>query len=130
MIMKSIIRLIIVVSVFYVITGVAATQSIKNIYQVQPKQTTVDVVLPENPSTGYRWYLVDYSDTAISSIKYHYQVVDDASPGVQGEGHFVITLDKRAFDAPMRLAVTLTQARPWEIEMASMQTIYLVTTTE
>jgi predicted secreted protein len=120
-------RSVAVVSVFYMMTSVAATQSMKNIYQVQPGQTAVDVALPENPSTGYRWYLVDYPDVAIASIKYHYQAADEAIPGAQGEGHFVVTLNKGAFDVPMRLAVTLTQARPWEIDKASVQTIYLVT---
>jgi hypothetical protein len=132
MIKKIIIRSIAVAvtSLFYMVMSVAATQSMKNIYQVQPNQTTVDVALPETPSTGYRWYLVDYPDAAIKSIEYHYQAAGEAIPGAQGEGHFVVTLNESVFDAPMRLAVTLTQARSWEIDKATVQTIYLVTATE
>lgn len=109
--------------------SVASAQSMNTVYQVKPPQTTVDVALPENPSTGYRWYLTDYSQALISSVEYHYQAAKESIPGAQGMGHFIISLSDKAFDAPSRIAVTLVQARPWEIGKGRMQTVYLVTMT-
>jgi predicted secreted protein len=118
---------IIAVSFLYFVAGAAVPQSLKSVYQVDAKQSVVDIALPENPTTGYRWYLVDYPSEFIKSVEYHYQSPQQSQPGVGGVGHFLVFLDAKAFKAPVRLPVVLTQARSWEAEKGELQTIYLVT---
>ena len=117
---------VIVCVILFVTCACADEPGFKTTYQVNREQKTVDIVLPENPTTGFRWYLTDYQESAIESVQYHYESADNHLTGSAGFGHFLVTLDDEVFASPRRMQLDFVNLRPWEANsMPEKTSIYL-----
>jgi predicted secreted protein len=83
--------------------------------------------LPENPSTGYRWFVLDLPE-GVEALDYHYDAPSANLPGKPGTGTSTFTLSSKATKVPRIFEVKMKLARAWEpAEAGQEKTLWVIT---
>lgn len=82
--------------------------------------------LPENPTTGFRWFVTSAENPLIETIAYNYEAPSAAMPGKPGIANFVIKISAEAMTAPRIIPVLIKSARAWEPEVGQEKTLWVV----
>lgn len=77
----------------------------------------VEILLDENPSTGYRWEIVASDRELLTEIASSFLQSDAGRPGGGGVRRFEL-----AVNAPGETTLVLELRRPWETEQAPAET--------
>lgn len=108
-------------------TALSANSQPEKAILLTKQRPVYQLVLPSNPSTGYRWYLIAYDDQFLTLVKHDYHQPNGHQLGASGEDKWVFRANSSAFKAPMLLNVQLIYARPWDIANGHNKIIHFVT---
>lgn len=116
--------LLFIVSVCLMTTGIASPK--ENVVYVDGDTRKAVFHLPENPTTGFRWYLVSAPNRLIEQIVYDYEAPFPSMPGQPGMASFIVTVSPEAMLAPRIIPVLIKSARAWEPAVGQEQTLWVV----
>lgn len=80
-----------------------------------------EIVLPANPSTGYRWQLTHYEKDFLKPLKSNYEAPNTALIGAGGKMKFTFLAQKGK--TPHKTSLVFTYLRPWEKNSATKQIV-------
>lgn len=98
----------------------------ENVAYVDAKTRQAVFHLPENATTGFRWFVTSAANPLIDTIAYDYEAPSAAIPGKPGMASFIITIRAEAMTAPRIIPVLIKSARPWEPEVGQEKTLWIV----
>ncbi len=87
---------------------------------VSQDQKEFSFQLPSNPSTGYRWKILDYDHQKLSYTKVQYIA---SKPQLMGSGGFERFYFKKLGSKPFKTIIKLTYQRPWEKNSGLIQVV-------
>lgn len=112
-------------------TGNVYADNLNQSIQVADNQSTVQITLPANVTTGYQWYVENYDHALLSLQSYQYARGDSQQLGSSGNAVFVFNIDPGFYDAPQITNLTFIYQRPWSPgQNTSTAVISLSTTVE
>ncbi|MFC3909406.1 protease inhibitor I42 family protein [Legionella dresdenensis] len=102
------------------LTGSAAADSM--IIQLNSTDSSFEVTLPANPSTGYRWSVKSYDQELLRLVSSKYVA---AQPQLIGSGGNMIYEFEllNGVAVPKLTSLVFSYARPWEREQETIQTV-------
>ena len=86
------------------------------------------IKLKSNPTTGYTWFLREYSTKMLTPVKHYYEVPQTKLIGAPGYELWTFRVNQEAFIVPQMLTLRLIYARPWKSTDASTEVIFRVMT--
>jgi inhibitor of cysteine peptidase len=96
--------------------------------QVTKQNPTFTIKLKSNPTTGYTWFLREYSTKMLTPVKHNYEVPQTKLIGAPGYELWTFRVNQEAFIVPQMLTVRLIYARPWKSADAGTQVVFRVMT--
>lgn len=106
-----------------------------NIYKETQLNVVVDATHPaftlqlkSNPTTGYSWFLREYSRHLIQPIKHRFQAPNSGLVGAPGIEYWTFQVKNAAFIVPQSTVIRLIYSRPWQGLQNSKQLVFRVTT--
>lgn len=81
---------------------------------IAPNQTTLEVNLSGNPSTGYGWYLKKINTHFFKLTQYQFIAGNTQMPGAPGKAVFTFQIDPSFHTAPYSTQISFAYMRPWE----------------
>lgn len=94
---------------------------------VEKSQPTFKIRLASNITTGYAWFLQSNYNSNIVPSSHIYQKPNQTMPGAPGYEEWEFKLQPNAFTVPQTMDLTLSYARPWDLEEAKHVTIKIFT---
>lgn len=92
----------------------------------------VTINLSANKTTGFTWYLKDYPSCLITPVENKYITKSNEDTKTVGQGGIIswkLKLKNDAFTIPQIIKITLSLARPWDIQQNSDKEVYIYTQT-
>lgn len=80
---------------------------------VNRSDTTFDVILSSNPSTGYSWRITQYDESLLKMISEHFMTTQTKRVGASGKVYFTFQL-QQGQSYPDSTTILFQYARPWE----------------
>jgi predicted secreted protein len=93
---------------------------------IKQGQTSFQIRLKSNRTTGYAWYLGKCS-RGIKPSAMSYIASQTKLMGAPGMSVWTFDLNKKALDVPRVLKVSLVYMRPWDASTMEKKTFYVVT---
>lgn len=109
------------------ITGDIYTEDKLNVMVTQ-KQPFFTLQLKSNASTGYSWFLREYSDYLIQPVKHSYQPAKEKMVGAPGYELWTFKMQPAAFIVPQTTIIKFIYARPWQGLDNTKQLIFRIST--
>lgn len=83
------------------------------IKKVDPAKKQITIELPSNPTTGYKWTLLDYNHSVLQLSDTAYTQKNNAQIGASGVRRYVFSV--KAGDVfPIQTKLIFKYARPWD----------------
>ena len=83
--------------------------------------------LKSNPTTGFAWYLREYSRNLIQPVKHSYQKSSGKLIGAPGYELWTFRVTPAGFLVPQNTALRMVYIRPWQGMDNSSQLVYRIT---
>ena len=116
-----------VVSVSFAKTVNHSGLSHGSVIMVKASSPVVKVTLRENPSTGYRWYLLKYDANVVAPIGNHYQAAKTKRMGAPGHSIWEFKFKPAAFVVRQITRVIMTHAQSWQLNQAAPFVLTFIT---
>jgi len=100
----------------------------KPIVMVTSENQEFIIKLKSNPTTGYSWFLRDYSTNLIEPVKHEFVPPINKLVGAPGFELWTFRARPDAFIVPQQTSIRFVYARPWEASETTTQAIFKVTT--
>ncbi|HLB43041.1 MAG TPA: protease inhibitor I42 family protein [Gammaproteobacteria bacterium] len=84
--------------------------------------------LKSNPTTGYSWFLREYSRNLIKPIKHRFQAATQKLIGASGYEWWTFSVQPVGFVVPQHTTIRMIYARPWQGADRATQVVFRVTT--
>lgn len=115
----------------------AAAQSKTNTYNednttisVTPQHPQFTIKLKSNPTTGYTWFLREYSTEMITPIKHDFIAPEKKLIGASGYEEWTFKVNPEAFVVPQLLTIRMVYTRPWKNTDPGTQLTFRVITSK
>jgi inhibitor of cysteine peptidase len=95
---------------------------------LKPSDEEFVIKLRSNPTTGYSWFLRDYSPNLIVPVKHEYLAPDSKLVGAPGIEVWTFAVGKAALVVPQQTVIRFVYARPWATDDQGKQLVFKVTT--
>jgi inhibitor of cysteine peptidase len=96
--------------------------------QVTKKNPQFTIKLKSNPTTGFTWFLREYSTKMITPVKHDFVAPEKKLIGAPGYETWTFRVNEQAFVVPQMLTIRMIYARPWKSNDAGTQVIFRVVT--
>lgn len=135
--MKKIFQMLCFALILAVCSNVFAEKTEPTIYNednttihVTAQQPQFTVKLKSNPTTGYAWFLHEYSTKMITPIKHTFEAPEKKLIGASGYEVWTFKANQQAFTVPQMLTLRFVYARPWKSTDTGTQVIFRVMTSK
>jgi predicted secreted protein len=95
---------------------------------VSQKMPQFTIRLAANPTTGYSWFLTDYSPQFIKVLTHAYHPAISQIAGASGHEEWTFAVNPNTFAAPQVIKISLLYARPWNLNDNNKSVIFTVIT--
>lgn len=89
---------------------------------VNVNQSSFEVTLPANPTTGFQWSVVHFDENLLTLASSNYERPNTKLIGAGGQMHFIFKLEKGK-NYPERTELVFKYARSWEPESATKKNV-------
>ena len=86
------------------------------------------IQLKSNPTTGYMWFLREYSTKMITPVKHGFVAPEKKLIGAPGMEQWTFRVNPDAFLVPQMLTIRMIYTRPWKSTDAGTQITFRVMT--
>ena len=91
------------------------------VVRLDHKESFFHVTLPENPSTGFRWYLSEYNDQLLEPVSSSYVLAKKPAAqkkliGAPGVRTFIFQVKTLLQSVPQKTLIRFEYRRPWSPE--------------
>ncbi len=133
--MKNIKQIIFLLVSILFCSGAIAVKPDSTIYnennttiQVTPLHPQFTIQLKSNPTTGYMWFLREYSTKMITPLKHSVIAPEKKLIGASGYEQWTFKVNPEAFIVPQLLTIRMIYTRPWTSTDPGTQIIFRVMT--
>jgi inhibitor of cysteine peptidase len=116
-------------SFFNTLVGALLMLLMANVWCVKPivmhlrhTDTTFQIILPANPSTGFKWVVTNYDRGLLKLVSSRYVASQARMPGAGGVMEYNFQL-LPGVDVPKLTALIFTYERPWEKGRGIVQSV-------
>lgn len=99
-----------------------------NTIQVSAQHPQFTIQLKSNPTTGYMWYLREYSTKMLTPLKHDFIAPQKKLIGASGYEQWTFKVNPEAFIVPQMLTIRMVYTRPWKSTDQGTQVIFRVMT--
>lgn len=96
--------------------------------QVTAQHPEFTIKLKSNPTTGYTWFLREYSTKMITPLKHSFIAPEKKLIGASGYEQWTFKVNPEAFIVPQMLTIRMMYTRPWKSTDPGTQIIFRVMT--
>ena len=107
---------------FFLLGMVTVAHASDQSLNVDPSATTFIINLPSNPTTGYKWSVVNYDKNLLTLSGTKYKAAKIGLIGSGGQTFYTFTLNKGK-SYPAQTILSFQYARPWEQNEGSVKNI-------
>lgn len=101
----------------------------KRAIMVTPETTQIVIKLKSNPTTGYSWFLREYTPSLIEPTKHVFEAPTDKKlMGAPGYEIWTFRVKPAAFIVPQQTVIRFVYLRPWEMVDNATQAVFKVAT--
>lgn len=93
---------------------------------IAPNQSTLELNLTANPTTGYNWYLSKYADRFFKLESYKYLPANTKLVGAPGKAVFTFKVKPSFHHAPFITHMVFKYMRPWESGSGAKKTLTIL----